>query len=967
MIQTLLQNATLLITLSFLYGEIKRYWGTSKLKYKVILGIWFGIVSIAAMLIPYNYEPGVFYDGRSIVLTLAGLWGGGITTIISVTLAAAYRAYIGGAGIWAGLSTIIFCGLTGLFFRSILTTKVEKIPIHILLVIGVASHVLMLSSQLLLPQHSWETIKNVGIPILLVFPMAFTAIAKLLQFMDRSLANEEQLRNAEEYYREREYWLMDSQRVGMIGSYHLDITKDEWHSSPGLDQIFGIDENYPRNSASWKEIVHPDFQEEMSDYLFKEVIGNKQAFDKEYQIIRKNDDNIRWVHGHGELRLNQSGDAIEMIGTIQDITERKLGDEELRNSEERFRKVILNAPIPIMLHDENGTVLMVSEGWTHFSGYQLSDVPTFSDWAGRVYSTNHTNGEKKNSAEVRGIDPVFFNGEHEIITKDGNKRIWNFYSTPLTETSGRKLILSMAPDITQRIQIKRQLVDSEKAYRLLFENHIAVKLLINPINGNILKANKAASEFYGWSIETLERMNISEINTLPLPQVKQNLKAVRNHKRIYFEFKHRLASGQIRDVEVFSSEVNYKGLSVLHSIIHDITEKKQLMNDLISEKEKAEESERLKSAFLANVSHEIRTPLNGIVGFSNIIAENEDLPKEKKNEFASLINKSSDGLLKIIDDILDLSRLETGMTAMETQPVAVNQLLQNIYILFQNRLSGMEGFDINLELEKPEMKVSVMGDEERLTQIISNLLDNAVKFTKKGKIRFGAVLLEKNQLEFFVSDNGVGIPKEKQALIFGRFMQADTGIRRSYGGTGLGLSIVKKLLELMGSEIQLESEPGEGTRFWFQFPVFQKSVLNKDNESSKHQLKQTNNALVIKDLKILVVDDDEATCEFFKQTLDKICSKVSIANTGKLALEKIKKHKPDVLLLDIGLPDINGLDLAMEIRKSDKEIKIIAQTAFALAIDEQIALQSGCNDFMVKPINRSELMTKLAKYGTKEE
>lgn len=966
MIQHLLQNATLLITLSFLYGEINRYLGNKRMTNQVVLGVWFGIVAIAAMMIPYYHDSGVFYDGRSIVLTLVGLWGGGLATVITMAMAAAYRIYMGGAGIWAGLATILMCGFTGLFFRQILIKKTENIPWYTLLLIGISSHVLMLTSQLLLPENAWPTIQKIALPVLLVFPLAFTAIAKLMQFMDRSFANEERLKNAEEYYREREYWLMDSQRVGKIGSYHLNIEKDEWHSSPVLDELFGIDENYPRNSESWIQIVHPDFQEKMMEYLFKEVIGNKRAFDKEYQIIRINDGNIRWMHGRGELRFNKAGDPVEMIGTIQDITERKLADEELRNSEERFRKVIQNAPIPVMLHDENGKVLSVSEGWTHFSGYQLSDIPTIGDWIGKAFSKSQGEAMQKHLKEVIHQQDTVHSGEKEIFTKDGSIRIWNFFSTPLTESAGGRLILNMAPDITQRIIIKEQLEESEQAYRLLFENHIAAKLLINPENGDIVKANKAAADFYGWGIEELEKMNIYEIDTTsPLP-LNFDLTAIKENRHNYFEFRHRLKSGEIRDVEVFSSEVNYKGLSVLHSIIHDVTEKKQLMKDLVSAKLKAEESERLKSAFLANVSHEIRTPLNGIVGFSNIIAENDDLSVEKKHEFAALINKSSDGLLKIIDDILDLSRLETGITAIDIKPVEINGLLQNIYSLFQNRLSGLNNFEIKLELVKPDVKVIIHGDEERITQILSNLLDNAIKFTRKGKIRFGATVLEKNMLEFFVSDSGIGISKDKQDIIFGRFVQADAGMWRSYGGTGLGLSIVKKLLELMDSEIHLESEPGKGTRFWFQFPVFQTSEQRSSDNISVPNSAKLNTRDDIQKLNILVVDDDSTSCEFYKQTLAGLCAKLMIANTGKEALEQINRQKPDVVLLDIGLPDMSGLDVAREIRKTNMEIMIIAQTAFALSTDKQIALESGCDDFLVKPINMPGLLSKLSQFARKQ-
>nr|WP_321487608.1 PAS domain S-box protein [uncultured Draconibacterium sp.] len=1089
MFQALIQNAALLVTFSFLYGTIKYYLAPQKLQFQIISGVWFGIVAVAAMLLPYQHEPGVIYDGRSIVITLAGLWGGGLATLITMIVAGTYRAFLGGAGVWAGLATIVASGIIGLSFRIILHKKPQKAHTAVFYAVGIISQLGMLASQLLLPEHPMQTIQQIWFPVMLIFPVALTLIAKLFQQIERYLSSEQQIRKAEEMYRttllsigdavictdikgritqlnpeaerltgwnageaykknledvfhivnehsrervespfskvmkrgkvvglanhtillskdgneipiadsgapiiinkqivgvvlvfrdqtedkiqqraleksearyrEREFLLTESQQAGNIGTYQLDILANIWTSSNTMDNIFGIDEEYSKTSESWKNIIHPEYQEQMIDYLQYEVIGKKQPFDKEYKIIRKSDGVERWVHGLGKLRYDEKGNPIQMFGTIQDITERKLWQEELVKSEERFRKAVLLAPIPIMVFDQDGSILYLSQGWKQFSGYTIDQMSTIKEWTEKVFPKTKAKEIEESLIEIVDFDQTVFSGDYEITTHNGEKRFWNFYTSPLGESGGKKLALCIAPDITQRMQIKKELEASERSYRQLFENHIAVKLLINPKNGQIVRANNAAADFYGYSVEELEKMTILEIN----PSAKESLKEAAAQdaslKRYYAELKHRLRSGEIRDVEVFSTENDYKGQIVWHSIIHDITEKKRLMQDLVDAKEKAEESERLKSAFLANVSHEIRTPLNGIVGFSNILAQEENINAANKSEFADIINQSSSGLLKIIDDILDLSRLETGLVSFSVEPFQVNTMLNNLYSIFKNKMQNTPNTDVELILHEADKLMMINGDKIRITQIISNLLENAIRFTRTGTIEFGVSSHDDTLLKFFVADTGIGIPIDKQQVIFGRFMQAESGISRKYGGTGLGLSIVKKLLELMGSEIHMESEPRKGTKFWFSLPLYNKPAQNKTDESEVN--KQLPSESLSRQNKVLVVEDNEQCRMFLKHVLSSRYPALSFAQTGNDALKQIQNDPPDIVLLDIGLPDISGLEVAKKIKETNSKIKVIAQTAFASTTDKENALKAGCDDFLVKPLQIRTLLEKINK------
>jgi CheY-like chemotaxis protein len=264
--------------------------------------------------------------------------------------------------------------------------------------------------------------------------------------------------------------------------------------------------------------------------------------------------------------------------------------------------------------------------------------------------------------------------------------------------------------------------------------------------------------------------------------------------------------------------------------------------------------------------------------------------------------------------------------------------------------------NVELIVRKPAVPLVINSDETRLIQIFSNLLDNALRFTSKGSVTFGVSVLNEKKVEFFVADTGIGIPKDKKEVIFDRFSQADNNSTRSYGGTGLGLAIVKKLLELMGSEITLESEPGKGATFRFCLP----SVWLKNLAELKNEEKETN-PLMYETVRILVVEDDATSSYYLSQILDKHFDNLIFAETGKEALHLFETQNPDIILMDIGLPDINGLEIVRKIREKNKNVFIIAQTAYAMSGDRQKALEAGCNDYIAKPLKAEVLFQKLGK------
>jgi PAS domain S-box-containing protein len=388
-------------------------------------------------------------------------------------------------------------------------------------------------------------------------------------------------------------------------------------------------------------------------------------------------------------------------------------------------------------------------------------------------------------------------------------------------------------------------------------------------------------------------------------------------------------------------------------ISRDITDRKKMEEELISAKNKAEQSDMLKSAFLANMSHEIRTPLNGILGFTDILVKNNDLTQEEKNHYSSIIAKSAEGLLQVIDDILDLSLIEAGDMQIEVSSFNAEKTLNELSTLYSEKIDELNR-NIKLELSI-EKNVVIQSDENRLRQIFINLLDNAIKFTEKGEIKFGAERIGPDEIIFFVSDTGIGIPEEMHELIFDRFRQIDVSSTRGHSGNGLGLSIVKKLVELMKGKIWVESDGRKGTVFRFSLPYAKQETVPDDDSSKK-----TQEIIPVELPVVLLVEDDPVSRLFIEEILKRKCRKLVSASNGKEALTKSRSEKFDVILMDIRLPDINGLDLVRKIRNFDQKVYIIAQSAYAMHADAEKAKSAGCNDYISKPIDTDLLLEKLA-------
>lgn len=767
------------------------------------------------------------------------------------------------------------------------------------------------------------------------------------------------LKEAEQTLRESETRFRTFAELAPVGIIISDKKEKALYISHKFTQIFGYTiEDIPTVEEWWK-VAYPDenLRKQINNDWAKTMTNARKTGIEpkplEYPVCCKNGQ-IKLT----EFRLTSTNDLNFIVAT--DITERKNAEQALIISEENYRLLFNNMTQGFVLFD----IIPNKDGNPGDYKY-ISANPAFEKLTGKKNSDimGKTILEIVPDIERYWIDTygkVATSGEpfyYENYARDLKKHFsaWVFSPKP-------HQIAAVFSDITERK------IAEEKVQKLSkgIEQSPAM-VIITDLQGMIEYVNPKFSEITGYSLEEAIGKTPSILKSGQHEQTfyKNLWDTIIRGSDWKGEILNKKKNGEFYWESVIISNIRNELGQITNyiSVKEDITHRKNLEKELLAAKEKAEESDRLKTAFLQNMSHEIRTPLNAISGFSGMLNK-PDLSEEKRKSFTSIIRNSSTQLISIVSDILTISSLETKQERLSIEKVCINNIILDLLAIFK-----MQAFNQNLSLfakqDLNDLQSEVYTDKTKITQILTNLISNALKFTHEGTVEFGYVYcsevpdgksLQQALIKFYVKDTGIGIKPEFHEKIFERFHQADLSISQKYGGTGLGLSISKGFTELLGGKIWLESEPGKGTTFFFTIPY------NPANEHTQMiPGKEQNNKVFT----MLVAEDEEYNFLFIEELLNGMDLKLIHAKDGKETID-ICRNNSDIhlVLMDIKMPLMDGHTAAQFIKKFRSDLPIVAQSAYAL--EHEIEKYRGIfDDYITKPID-AEILIKIVKQYQKQ-
>lgn len=670
------------------------------------------------------------------------------------------------------------------------------------------------------------------------------------------------------------------------------------------------------------------------------------------------DGRVEWFNTIKKPLVTKDGE-VHVLGISTNITEQYNANKRLEESEELHRLLSQNSRDLVCLHDPEGTYLYVSNAVEEMLGYGPETLVGTS-----AYDMLHPDDVQRVREVVRGLAQEHKQNatvQHRKRHRDGYY-IWVETSIKLIkDLSGNVIKLQSASrDITERRMAEDALKKSEKKYRDLIMYSQAY-LCTHDMQGVVLSVNPYLVQMLGYKEEEIVGKELKQF--FPLL-----------HRQYFPDYLKQFENQTVVDgvlcvlrkdkQERYLSYQNYKVKEdgqepYVIGIAQDVTDRMQTERELKKAKEAAEESARVKENFLANMSHEIRTPLNGILGMGGLLSKTQ--LDEAQMNYLKIIKQSADNLLVVINDILDVAKIEAGKLELESIPFSLEEIVQAAYHTLKYRAEEKE---IALQLGELELPDNLLqGDPYRLNQILLNLLNNAIKFTEEGSVTLSAKTLEETAstltIEFSVADTGIGVPKDKKNLIFEGFTQAYSSITRKYGGTGLGLSICKNLVERQGGDIWVDDNPAGGSIFRFMI-TYPKSKVERLPETDSVQADYNS----LRDIKVLLAEDNEVNIFLAQAIMEEWGFQLDIAVNGLEAVEMVQQNAYDLILMDIQMPELSGIDATLQIRSMDDKrkagIPIIALTANALKGDAEKYLSVGMNDYLSKPFEAEALYARIS-------
>lgn len=650
----------------------------------------------------------------------------------------------------------------------------------------------------------------------------------------------------------------------------------------------------------------------------------------------------------GPLHIKQK---VYLFSIIHDVSKRVLTEKALKESEEKYRLMFDKNPQPMLIYKTDTLeFLEVNQAAVAHYGYSREEFlsMTIKDIRPQEDIERLLNALK---AENRK-----FSGSQQWRHKKKNGELID------VEITSHDIVFN---GLEARHVLINDITESKKAEstnRLLSKalEQSPVSVVVTDAKGVIQYINQKFTEITGYTPDEAIGLTprISKSGVQEDAFYKKLWETITAKSDWEGELVNKKKNGELYWESVLISPLldsrqkitNYIGIK------EDITKQKEMFNELIEAKEKAEDSNRLKTAFLHNISHEIRTPMNAIMGFSSLLND-PNLDNDKRRFFIDVLKQNSTQLLNIISDIINIATIEAGQIKIQEQTMNLNATMSLLFEQFAPK-AKQQNLDFTFTNGLPDNEAFIKADETKLAEIFSNLLENALKFTKQGSVNYG-YKIKNNQIEAYVEDTGIGIPANKQKEIFERFRQVENNMARNYGGSGLGLSIAKAYVEIMGGELKLHSEVEKGSIFYFNIPykavARPKKADNQGESAGSIDIKETKT--------ILIAEDDDNNFMLLDVLLLSENLNIIRARNGLEAVESLKSNPAiDLILMDTKMPEMSGLEAIKAIREFNTGIPIITQTAFAMPGDRERALEAGSNDYLTKPFSRAALFELIEKY-----
>ena len=644
---------------------------------------------------------------------------------------------------------------------------------------------------------------------------------------------------------------------------------------------------------------------------------------------------------------------VYLFGIVRDLTADKKKDADLKESRDLFRNAFEYSGIGMALSDAQGNYITVNNAFAEMFGYSREEMIGVN-----FKEITHEEDLPGSLDKLKEMTGGMVDG-YEIIKryrhKNGKILYGRLNMALLREDDNSiKYMIAQVQDVTDHYMADKAMEESEKLLKEAQNLGNIGSWKWDVLNGSL----KWSDQLYSmWGFDRPKDLSYEMIEERIHPDDRdynnQNVaKALKEDDHVEYEFRIIKPDGEIRNIlqRMIVTRDNKGNTREVFGIMQDIS-------DRVAMEEALKESDRLKSVFLANMSHEIRTPMNAIIGFSSLLGD--AFPKNSKtNMYVQIIQSSGERLMSLIDDIIDVSKIELNKLKIERKSCDINMLIQEVVIQFRNNplLRNKPDLKIIQSIPSSMTNVLVKTDPLRLKQILDNLMSNAVKHTDKGFVELGYEMKE-NQgfpyLEFFVRDTGVGIPADSQPFVFDRFYQVESNKFKE--GTGLGLSICKGLVELLGGKIMLESRENEGSRFFFTIPFDRDEVVKEKEKREKPKMK----TIDLQGKLIYIAEDDLSSFHYLEAVLDHSGAKLIHCMNGQLLLDQINKIIPDLILLDINMPVMDGYDFMAELTKKNISVPVIALTAYAMPEENVKCVDSGCVGYISKPARKVDILAEI--------